>query len=118
VISSWDGKPGIVSMDIIRLIVVILSDEAIMTRSMTKNSEIAHSPCLTVIQGHWYIIFFLAPHEFTSISFPVKALKIIVHDIQSGGDAATISAAHPKAYDSDDEVRYRGLVFLTQRSQL
>ncbi|RXW18578.1 hypothetical protein EST38_g7277 [Candolleomyces aberdarensis] len=33
-----------------------------------------------------------APHEFSSIPFPVKALKIIVHDLQSGGDAATISA--------------------------
>ncbi|KAJ2917840.1 hypothetical protein MD484_g2556, partial [Candolleomyces efflorescens] len=33
-----------------------------------------------------------APHEFSSIAFPAKALKIIVHDIQSGGDAATISA--------------------------
>jgi hypothetical protein len=87
-------------------IVVILSDEAIMTRSKTKNSERAHSAFLKVIHGTDPYNF-LAPHEFTSISFPVKALKIIVHDIQSGGDAATISAAQPKAYavESDDEVR-------------
>lgn len=32
------------------------------------------------------------PHEFTSVPFPVKALKILLHDLQSGGDSATISA--------------------------
>jgi len=82
---------------------VILSDEAIMTRSKTKNSERAHSGSFTRTDAS----NFLAPHEFTSVSFPVKALKIIVHDIQSGGDAATISAAQPKTYavESDDEVR-------------
>lgn len=51
---------------------------------------------------------FLAPHEFTSVPFPVKALKIIIHDIQSEGDSATFIAAQTKAYDveSDDEVRF------------
>ncbi|PPQ99515.1 hypothetical protein CVT24_005305 [Panaeolus cyanescens] len=33
-----------------------------------------------------------APHEFTSIPFPVKALKLILKDIQSGGEAAVFSA--------------------------
>ncbi|KAJ3506346.1 hypothetical protein NLJ89_g6919 [Agrocybe chaxingu] len=53
----------------------------IMTRSKTKKT----------------------PHEFTAISFPVKALKIILRDVQSGGDAATLTA-QGEVYDveSDD----------------
>jgi len=95
-----------VSIYIIWHIVVILSDKAIMTRSKTKNSELSHSTFLSSFT-RTNVSKFLAPHEFTSVSFPVKALKIIVHDIQSGGDAATISAAQPKTYavESDDEVR-------------
>lgn len=47
-----------------------------------------------------------APHEFTSIPFPVKALKIIIRDLQSGGDSATISAqGNTFDVDSDDGVR-------------
>ncbi|KAG6810962.1 hypothetical protein H0H92_009610 [Tricholoma furcatifolium] len=34
-----------------------------------------------------------APTEFTRIPFPLKALKLLLHDVQSGGDSATISAA-------------------------
>ena len=54
--------------------------------------------CLTHL---WHI----APHEFTFIGFPVKALKIILHDLQSGGESATVSA-QGEVYDiqSDDEV--------------
>ncbi|KAH7105023.1 ARM repeat-containing protein [Auriculariales sp. MPI-PUGE-AT-0066] len=46
-----------------------------------------------------------APHEYTSILFPVKALKLLLHDLQSGGDAAAISAASTGAelVDSDDD---------------
>ncbi|KAF8913175.1 armadillo-type protein [Gymnopilus junonius] len=53
----------------------------IMTRSRTKTT----------------------PHEFTTIPFPVKALKIVLHDIQSDGDAATLTA-QGNVYDveSDD----------------
>ncbi|KAF8079173.1 armadillo-type protein [Lyophyllum atratum] len=46
------------------------------------------------------------PTEFTSITFPVKALKLLLHDVQSGGESATISAqggADTYAIDSDDE---------------
>ena len=46
----------------------------------------------------------LAPHQFTSIPFPVKALKIILHDIQSGGEAASMSAQGVFNVDSDDGV--------------
>ncbi|KIY50482.1 ARM repeat-containing protein [Fistulina hepatica ATCC 64428] len=41
----------------------------IMTRSRTKQT----------------------PHEFTSVPFPVKALKIILHDLQIGGESATVN---------------------------
>ncbi|KAJ7724258.1 ARM repeat-containing protein [Mycena metata] len=43
------------------------------------------------------------PHEFSSIPFPVKALKLLLHDVQSGGESATI-AAQGDSYevDSDD----------------
>lgn len=37
-------------------------------------------------------LLLLAPHEFTRIPFPVKAIKILVHEIQSGGEAASMSA--------------------------
>ena len=49
----------------------------------------------------------IAPHEFTSISFPVKALKIILHDLQSGGESATVTA-RGDVYDveSDDGVSF------------
>ncbi|KAJ8590544.1 ARM repeat-containing protein [Rhizopogon salebrosus TDB-379] len=60
---------------------IILKPETknvIMTRSRTKTT----------------------PHEFTSVPFPVKALKLLVHDLRSGGDSATI----PKAeYDVDSD---------------
>lgn len=38
--------------------------------------------------------------------FPVKALKLLLHDLQSGGDAAAISAAANlgvELVDSDDD---------------
>ncbi|KAH7915756.1 armadillo-type protein [Hygrophoropsis aurantiaca] len=42
------------------------------------------------------------PHEFTSVPFPVKALKLLVHDLRSGGDSATIPAGEAYEVDSDD----------------
>lgn len=48
-----------------------------------------------------------APHEFTAISFPTKALKIILHDVQSGGEAATLTAQGGNYdVDSDDGVGF------------
>ncbi|KAF8167572.1 armadillo-type protein [Crassisporium funariophilum] len=52
----------------------------IMTRSRTKTT----------------------PHEFTPVSFPVKALKIILHDLQSGGESATVTA-QGDVYDVDSD---------------
>ncbi|KAI0319475.1 armadillo-type protein [Amylostereum chailletii] len=40
------------------------------------------------------------PHEWTSVPFPVKALKLLLHDLQSNGEAATMAA--PADVDSDD----------------
>ncbi|KAJ7823248.1 ARM repeat-containing protein [Mycena leptocephala] len=63
---------------------IIVKPEAqnvIMTRSRTK----------------------LSPHEFSSIPFPVKALKLLLHDVQSGGESATITAqGESYEVDSDD----------------
>ncbi|KAF5345146.1 hypothetical protein D9758_009691 [Tetrapyrgos nigripes] len=44
------------------------------------------------------------PTEFTNISFPVKAVKILLHEVQSGGESATIGATQDvfKDVDSDD----------------
>ena len=52
-----------------------------------------------------------APHEFTSITFPVKALKILVHTIQSGGESATLTAqGGTDDVDSDDGVSRAGSI--------
>ncbi|KAJ7665464.1 ARM repeat-containing protein [Mycena polygramma] len=44
----------------------------------------------------------LTPLEFSSIPFPVKALKLLLHDVQSGGESATISA-QGETYDVDSD---------------
>ncbi len=46
----------------------------------------------------------LVPHEFTSVSFPVKALKLILRDVKLGGESATLATQVP-AVESDEEVR-------------
>ncbi|KAL0068448.1 hypothetical protein AAF712_004526 [Marasmius tenuissimus] len=43
------------------------------------------------------------PTEFTSIPFPVKAIKIILHEVQSGGEAATMGASQDDAQDLDSD---------------
>jgi len=78
-----------------------------MTRSKTKKSE--GYP----FHDHFCQFLFTAPHEFTSIPFPTKALKIIIHDLQSGGDSATITAqCNTFELESDDGVsEYRVAIF-------
>ncbi|KAJ2969794.1 hypothetical protein NUW54_g12879 [Trametes sanguinea] len=48
-----------------------------------------------------------APTEFTSVPFPVKALKLLLHELQSGGESATMgfNSADLADLDSDDGVR-------------
>ncbi|KAK2464757.1 hypothetical protein APHAL10511_003175 [Amanita phalloides] len=63
-------------------IIVKPGKNVIMTRSRTKKT----------------------PHEFASVAFPVKALKILVRELQSGGESATIAAGggNPLDVESDD----------------
>nr|GAT57396.1 ARM repeat-containing protein [Mycena chlorophos] len=59
------------------------TQNVIMTRSRTKTT----------------------PHQFSSISFPLKALKLILHDVQAGGESATVTAqgeTFAPDVDSDD----------------
>ena len=46
------------------------------------------------------------PTEFTSVPFPVKVLKLLLHDLQSGGEAASMgfSANDVSEAASDDGV--------------
>ncbi|KAJ3786679.1 ARM repeat-containing protein [Lentinula aff. detonsa] len=63
---------------------IILKPETknvIMTRSRTKTT----------------------PTEFTSVPFPVKAIKILLHEVQSGGEPATMGATQEFADDVDSD---------------
>ena len=51
------------------------------------------------------------PTEFTRIPFPVKALKIILRELQSGGEAASRRMNASEA-DSDDGVSTTPVFFL------
>lgn len=80
-----------------------------MTRSRTKTGEFTpvhlHHSSFRRIRDDIDLLcpFSLtAPHEFTSVPFPLKALKLLLHDVQSGGDSATIPP--PDDVDSDDGV--------------
>ena len=43
------------------------------------------------------------PPQFTRVPFPVKALKLLLHELQTNGEAASIAApTAPLAADSDD----------------
>ena len=48
---------------------------------------------------------FAVPTEFTSVPFPVKALKIVVRDLLTGGESAAIGAIDDEEVASDDGVR-------------
>ncbi|KAJ4470827.1 ARM repeat-containing protein [Lentinula aciculospora] len=43
------------------------------------------------------------PTEFTSVPFPVKAIKILLHEVQSGGEPATMGNAQEFADDLDSD---------------
>jgi hypothetical protein len=66
--------------------------------------------CADAIYRIYRLVFStVAPHEFTRVPFPVKAIKILVHEIQSGGEAASMSAfagtGSVPELESDDGVR-------------
>jgi len=50
-------------------------------------------------------LYVTAPHEFTSVPFPVKALKLLVHEMRSGGESAAIPNTTFEV-DSDDGVQH------------
>ena len=61
----------------------------------------------------------VAPHEFTSIPFPVKALKILVHDLRSGGESAAIGGQGEQFdVDSDDDVSFHVIMVSPHKSNV
>ncbi|KAJ7597774.1 ARM repeat-containing protein [Mycena floridula] len=44
-----------------------------------------------------------APHEFTSVLFPVKAVKILLHDLRIGGETSTMPPADTMSDDGDED---------------
>jgi hypothetical protein len=71
-----------------------------MTRSKTKQSV-----CRTV-RARAGADESAAPIEWTSVPFPVKALKIVLADLQGQGTAGTVAArAEDADLDSGSEVR-------------
>jgi len=89
----------------------MISSTHVHARSGSHHDPFAHkdeyaaSSSLALLNQCLIHLLRIAPHEFTSICFPVKALKIILHDLQSGGESATVTA-QGDAYDieSDDGV--------------
>ena len=62
-------------------------------------------------------LYSAVPHEFTSIPFPVKALKILVHDLRSGGESAVINGQGEEFdVDSDDGVSFLTSSFAVARA--
>jgi hypothetical protein len=75
---------------------------AIMTRSKTRTGEwgVTRGPEGTVLMSRG-----VEPPQFTRVTFPVKALKLLLHDLQTNGDAATMAArTAPIDAASDDSV--------------
>jgi hypothetical protein len=50
----------------------------------------------------------LAPHEFTAVPFPVKAIKLLLKDLQTSGEAATM-AAHSNIPDFEPDSGSEGV---------
>lgn len=48
----------------------------------------------------------IAPHQFTTIPFPLKALKLIIKALQVNGESATLAMAKDIVDDGDDEVGF------------
>lgn len=84
----------------------------IMTRSRAKKGTVhiisipssQLAACLVLI-----ILLLAVPVEYTSVPFPVKALKIILHELQQSGKVNVSKTPEPGATPgeeamSDDEV--------------
>ncbi|KAI8980578.1 ARM repeat-containing protein [Trametes punicea] len=70
----------------------------IIVKPETKNGSDAHAVIMTRSKTKQ------TPTEFTSVPFPVKALKLLLRELQSGGEAASMgfNAADVAEVDSDD----------------
>ena len=76
------------------LIISEANRKTIMTRSKTKNSG---SPSVVAERCSR-----TDPNQYTQIAFPVKALKLILHDVQNIGQGKGSKA--PADVEEDDEV--------------
>lgn len=73
-----------------------------MTRSKTKVGEWVHEKA----EDPTLISRDTEPPEFTRVQFPVKALKLLLHELQTNGEIATLAGPRvPIDAESDDEVR-------------
>ena len=82
-----------------------------MTRSRTKTSgcNFYHS-VVSIFGGSvgqnaaltYHFPVSIGPHEFTSVTFPVKVLKLLVHDVRSKSESISIPGGEGFV-DSDDE---------------
>jgi hypothetical protein len=43
------------------------------------------------------------PPQFTRVQFPVKALKLLLHELQTNGEAATLAAPTAPINTGDDD---------------
>ena len=75
---------------------------AIMTRSKTKVGEWVHEGA----EDRTLISRSTEPPEFTRVQFPVKALKLLLHELQTNGEVASRAGPTvPIDAGSDDGVR-------------
>ena len=81
----------------------------------SRSRELSFHPRCGLARSPHLSLLFAVPTEFTSVPFPVKALKLLLHDLQSGGEAASMgfSAKDVSEVASDDGVRPRSLPALT-----
>lgn len=77
---------------------------AILTRSRTKSSEYRISPRRP--RSNSDIRWFLGPHQYQQIRFPVRALKYLLSQLRNSEIADTENRQHPDLeIASDDGVR-------------
>lgn len=63
-----------------------------------KVSQLLWSPAIRIANVS------IAPHQFTTIPFPLKALKLIIKALQVNGESATLAVAKDIVDVGDDEV--------------
>ena len=81
----------------------------------SRSRELSLHPRCGLVRSPHLCSLFTVPTEFTSVPFPVKAFKLLLHDLQSGGEAASMgfSAKDVSEVDSDDGVRPSSLPVFT-----